>query len=168
MPNKNNVQLLVQRAKDLMTRSGGDFTPPAWMLDEDRVGDTPLTPQEQQEWAECACKSMRSCEALLYLIDCEERWGMRDDCGQFVDGDVAMAINKETIELLLQTHLESAVITEEPQKRYLAVFQFYQAENARREAGERWMRDFIDDIFRQVAADIRANDYQMPTPPARH
>lgn len=152
-----------------MARSGGEFTPPAWMLDEGRIIDsTPLTPQEQQEWAECVCKSMRSCEALLYLIDCEERWGLRDGYGQFVNGDIAMAISKETIELLLQTHFESELIAENPQQRYLAVFEFYRAENIRREAGERWMRDLIDEMFRQMAGDIRANGYQMPTPPAGH
>lgn len=168
MSSKNNVQLLVQRTKDLMARSGGEFTPPAWMLDEERIDSTPLTPQEKQEWAECVCKSMRGAEALLYLIDCEQRWGVRNGCRQFVDGSVAIEISRETVELLLQMHVESVLIGENPQLRYLAVFQFYHAANSGREAGEGWMRDLIDDAFRDIAIGLRTNGGRFPPIQIQH
>ncbi len=156
--NKNdNVKQLVARLKEMQEQSGTHI--PAWMLDENRYGKGELTLDEQHEWAETVCQSMRSTVALTYLIECEKRWGLRDGEYQFKTGEFVFGLTRELIENLLIEHVEGALIEQKPQGRYLAVFKFYSANDQRmKEDGHSWFAEFLDDIFTDLATRVRAGE----------
>ena len=152
-----NVKLLVSRLQEMQEQSGMHI--PAWMLDENRYGNGALTVEEQHEWAETVCHSMRGTVALLYLVECEKRWGLRDNEYQFKTGEFVFGVTRELIENLLIEHVEGALIEQRPQERYLAVFQFYCAnDQCLKEDGHSWFTDFLDDIFVDLAVWLRAGE----------
>lgn len=152
-----NVKQLVTRLREMQEQSGTHV--PAWMLDENRYGKGALTVEEQHEWAETVCHSMRGTVALLYLIECEKRWGLRDSEYQFKTGEFVFGVTRELIENLLIAHVEGALIEQRPQERYLAVFQFYCANDQRlQEDGHSWFTGFLDDIFVDLAVRLRAGE----------
>ena len=152
-----NVKQLVARLKEIHQQS--NVTIPAWMLDENRYGKGDLTLNEQHEWAETICQSMRSTVALLYLIECEKRWGLRDGEYQFKTGEFVFGLTRQLIENLLIEHVEGALIEQKPQERYLAVFKFYSANDQRmKEDGHSWFAEFLDDIFTDLATRVRAGE----------
>ncbi|HFD8868954.1 hypothetical protein ACP3WQ_13720 [Salmonella enterica] len=164
--NNENIKQLVARLKDIHERTGMNF--PAWMMDEKRSGDHELTAAEQHEWAEAVCHSMRSTVALLYLIECEKRWGLRDGEYQFKTGEFIFGLTKELIENLLIEHIEGALIEHKPQERYLEVFRFYYANDQRlKEVGHSWFTDFLDDMFVDLAARLRTGE-KLPVKPILH
>ena len=164
--NNENIKQLVARLKDIHQRTGMNF--PAWMMDEKRSGDHELTAAEQHEWAEIICKHMRGTVALTYLIECEKRWGLRDGEYQFKTGEFVFGLTRELIENLLVEHIEGALIEQKPQERYLAVFQFYYANDQRlKEDGHSWFAGFLDDIFVDLAARLRAGE-NLPVKPVLH
>ncbi|MDM2831578.1 hypothetical protein OGX87_17160 [Citrobacter sp. Cpo085] len=156
--NKNdNVKQLVARLKEMQEQSGTHI--PAWMLDENRYGKGTLTTEEQHEWAETVCHSMRGTVALLYLIECEKRWGLRDGEYQFKTDEFVFGLTRGLIENLLIEHVEGALIEQKPQERYLAVFKFYSANDQRmKEDGHSWFAEFLDDIFTDLATRVRAGE----------
>lgn len=132
---------------------------PAWMMDEKRSGDHELTAAEQHEWAETVCQSMRSTVALTYLIECEKRWGLRDGEYQFKTGEFVFGLTRQLIENLLIEHVEGALIEQKPQERYLAVFQFYSANDQRlKEDGHSWFSGFLDEMFMDLAVRLRVGE----------
>ncbi|KAA5923430.1 hypothetical protein F3I27_23115 [Pantoea sp. Bo_2] len=156
---KAQVARLVSRLEDLKARSNGTFNPPAWMLDKNRYGKNSLTPQEQQEWAESVSHSMRSTVALSYLIECGNRWGMRDGQHVFRAGNTALGLTRELIENVLIVHVENAILSEQPEQKYLAVYLFYARNDEEKERrGYSWFSDFLDDLFIDVAAQLRAGE----------
>lgn len=158
-----SVNELVERLKEIQKHSG--ITIPSWMLDENRYGESPLTLQEQHEWAETICRSMRSTEALQYLIECEKRWGLRDGECQFKTGEFVFGLTQELIENLLIEHVEGALIEQKPQERYLAVFQFYYANDQRlKEGGKPWFKEFLDEMFESLAVRLRAGEMMSVKP----
>ncbi|WP_445439509.1 hypothetical protein [Citrobacter portucalensis] len=156
--NKNdNVKQLVARLKEIQQQS--NVTIPAWMLDENRYGKGALTLDEQHEWAETVCQSMRSTVALTYLIECEKRWGLRDGEYQFKIGEFVFGLTRQLIENLLIEHVEGALIEQKPQERYLAVFQFYSANDQRlKEDGHSWFSGFLDEMFMDLAVRLRVGE----------
>ncbi|HBB9912640.1 hypothetical protein ACTM3U_13025 [Citrobacter freundii] len=156
--NKNdNVKQLVARLKEMQEQSGTHI--PAWMLDENRYGKGTLTTEEQHEWAETVCYSMRGTVALLYLIECEKRWGLRDGEYQFKAGEFVFGLTRELIENLLIEHVEGALIEQKPQERYLAVFQFYSANDQRqKEDGHSWFSGFLDEMLIDLAVRLRVGE----------
>ncbi|HAT3814143.1 hypothetical protein RQN31_24340 [Citrobacter freundii] len=161
--NNENIKQLVARLKDIHERTGMNF--PAWMMDEKRSGDHELTAAEQHEWAEIICKHMRGTVALTYLIECEKRWGLRDGEYQFKTGEFVFGLTRQLIENLLIEHVEGALLEQKPQERYLAVFQFYSANDQRlKEDGHSWFAEFLDEIFVDLAAQLRTGK----TMPANH
>ncbi|EJR7285019.1 hypothetical protein [Citrobacter freundii] len=156
--NKNdNVKQLVARLKEIQQQS--NVTIPAWMLDENRYGKGALTLDEQHEWAETVCQSMRSTVALTYLIECEKRWGLRDGEYQFKTGEFVFGLTRELIENLLIEHVEGALLEQKPQERYLAVFQFYSANDQRlKEDGHSWFSGFLDEMFMDLAVRLRVGE----------
>lgn len=158
-----NVKELVERLREVQKQS--DMTIPGWMLDENRYGKGELTVEEQHEWAETIVQSMRGTVALLYLINCEKRWGLRDRQYQFKTGEFVFGLTRELIENLLIEHVEATLIEHKPKERYLAVFQFYYANDQRlKEDGDSWFGEFLDEIFVDLAARIRADEVM----PAEH
>ncbi|HEE0139742.1 TPA: hypothetical protein R8G72_000817 [Citrobacter youngae] len=152
-----NVKQLVARLKEIQEQSGTHI--PAWMLDENRYGKGELTLDEQHEWAETVCQSMRSTVALTYLIECEKRWGLRDGEYQFKTGEFVFGLTRELIENLLIEHVEGALIEQKPQERYLAVFKFYSTNDQRmKDDGHSWFAEFLDDIFTDLATRVRAGE----------
>lgn len=152
-----NVKQLVARLKEIHQQS--NVTIPAWMLDENRYGKGDLTLDEQHEWAETICQSMRSTVALLYLIECEKRWGLRDGEYQFKTGEFVFSLTRELIENLLVEHVEGALIEQKPQERYLAVFQFYSANDQHmKENGHSWFSGFLDEMFMDLAVRLRVGE----------
>ncbi|HBV0651591.1 TPA: hypothetical protein MD788_005555, partial [Citrobacter freundii] len=148
---------LVARLKDIHQRTGMNF--PAWMMDEKRSGDHELTAAEQHEWAEIICKHMRGTVALTYLIECEKRWGLRDGEYQFKTGEFVFGLTRQLIENLLIEHVEGALIEQKPQERYLAVFQFYSANDQRlKEDGHSWFSSFLDEMFIDLAVRLRVGE----------
>lgn len=163
---KENVKQLVSRLREIQARSSMEI--PNWMLDENRYGKGDLTADEQHEWAETICQSMRSTVALTYLIESEKRWGIRDGEYQFKAGEFAFGLTRELIENLLIEHVEAALIKHKPQQRYMAVFQFYYANDQRlKEDGYSWFSDFLDDMFVDLAARLRTGE-NLPAKPALH
>ncbi|NLR56367.1 hypothetical protein HG694_23080 [Citrobacter freundii] len=155
--NNDNIKQLVARLKEIQQQS--NVTIPAWMLDENRYGKGALTLDEQHEWAETVCQSMRSTVALTYLIECEKRWGLRDGEYQFKTGEFVFGLTRGLIENLLIEHVEGALIEQKPQERYLAVFKFYSANDQRmKEDGHSWFAEFLDDIFTDLATRVRAGE----------
>ncbi|HHF8094593.1 TPA: hypothetical protein ACPT5B_003062 [Escherichia coli] len=156
--NKNdNVKQLVARLKEIQQQS--NVTIPAWMLDENRYGKGALTLDEQHEWAETVCQSMRSTVALTYLIECEKRWGLRDGEYQFKTGEFVFGLTRELIENLLIEHVEGALLEQKLQERYLAVFQFYSANDQRlKEDGHSWFSGFLDEMFMDLAVRLRVGE----------
>ncbi len=155
--NNENIKQLVARLKDIHQRTGMNF--PAWMMDEKRSGDHELTVAELHEWAETVCQSMRSTAALTYLIECEKRWGLRDGEYQFKTGEFVFGLTRELIENLLVEHVEGALIEQKPQERYLAVFQFYSANDQRlKEDGHSWFSGFLDEMFMDLAVRLRVGE----------
>ena len=153
----DNVKQLVARLKEIQEQSGTHI--PAWMLDENRYGKGRLTTEEQHEWAETVCHSMRGTVALTYLIECEKRWGLRDGEYQFKTCEFVFGLTRELIENLLVEHVEGALIEQKPQERYLSVFQFYYANDQRlKEDGHSWFAGFLDDIFVDLAARLCAGE----------
>ncbi|MEY6761798.1 hypothetical protein AB9B48_08995 [Kluyvera ascorbata] len=152
-----NVKQLVARLKELQEQSGTHI--PEWMLDENRYGKGALTAEEQHEWAETVSHSMRGTVALLYLIECEKRWGLRDGEYQFKTGEFVFGLTRELIENLLIKYVEDVLIEQKPQERYLAVFQFYSANNQRlKEDGHSWFAEFLDDMLIDLASRLRAGE----------
>lgn len=163
---KENVKQLVARLKEIQKQS--DVTIPGWMLDENRYGKGSLTLEEQHEWAQTVVQSMRGTVALLYLISCEKRWGLREGEYQFKNGEFTFGLTKELIENLLIEHVEGALLEHKPNERYLAVFQFYSANDQRlKEDGHSWFGGFLDEIFVDLAARIRTDEV-MPTEHTLH
>lgn len=163
---KDNVKQLVARLKEIQKQS--DVTIPGWMLDENRYGKGSLTLEEQHEWAQTVVQSMRGTVALLYLISCENRWGLRDGQYQFKTEEFTFGLTRELIENLLIKHVECALIEHKPTERYMAVFQFYWANDQRVQAGEAsWFNKFLDGIFLDVARRLRA-DEKPPVKPILH
>ena len=155
--NNENIKQLVARLKDIHERTGMNF--PAWMMDEKRSGDHELTAAEQHEWAEIICKHMRGTVALTYLIECEKRWGLRDGEYQFKTGEFVFGLTRELIENLLVEHVEGALIEQKPQERYLAVFQFYSANDQRqKEDGHSWFSGFLDEMLIDLAVRLRVGE----------
>ncbi|HCJ7430077.1 TPA: hypothetical protein NVL65_000397 [Citrobacter freundii] len=155
--NNENIKQLVARLKDIHQRTGMNF--PAWMMDEKRSGDHELTAAEQHEWAEIICKHMRGTVALTYLIECEKRWGLRDGEYQFKTGEFVFGLTRQLIENLLIEHVEGALIEQKPQERYLAVFQFYSANDQRlKEDGHSWFSSFLDEMFIDLAVRLRVGE----------
>ncbi|KGM60925.1 hypothetical protein OGV91_24825 [Citrobacter sp. Cf093] len=155
--NNENIKQLVARLKDIHERTGMNF--PAWMMDEKRSGDHELTAAEQHEWAEIICKHMRGTVALTYLIECEKRWGLRDGEYQFKTGKFVFGLTRQLIENLLIEHVEGALIEQKPQERYLAVFQFYSANDQRlKEDGHSWFSGFLDEMFMDLAVRLRVGE----------
>ncbi|EPJ3207960.1 hypothetical protein LL364_004285 [Citrobacter freundii] len=153
----DNVKQLVARLKEIQEQSGTHI--PAWMLDENRYGKGRLTTEEQHEWAETVCHSMRGTVALLYLIECEKRWGLRDGEYQFKTGEFVFGLTRQLIENLLIEHVEGALIEQKPQERYLAVFQFYSANDQRlKEDGHSWFSGFLDEMFMDLAVRLRVGE----------
>lgn len=165
-PENTNVKYLVSRLKEIQEHS--DIAIPEWMLDENRYGSGSLTLEEQHEWAETVVHSMRSTVALLYLIECEKRWGLRDGEYQFKTGEFVFGLTRELIENLLIEHVEGALIERKPQERYLAVFQFYYANDQRlKEDGHSWFSDFFDEMLMDLAVRLRAGE-AIPVQPILH
>lgn len=163
---KDNVKQLVARLKEIQKQS--DVTIPGWMLDENRYGKGSLTLEEQHEWAQTVVQSMRGTVALLYLISCENRWGLRDGQYQFKTEEFTFGLTRELIENLLIKHVECALIEHKPEERYMAVFQFYWANDQRVQAGEAsWFNEFLDEIFLDVASRLRAGR-KPPEKPILH
>lgn len=160
-----SVSDLVQRLKALKDRPECNFNPPAWMLDESRIGSDPLTPEEQQDWAECVCKSMRSIVASTFLIECVERWGTREGERVFKCGNISLGLTQALIENVLIVHVETPLMEHHQDQRYLAVFHFYQANEQRRATdGYSWFRCFLDDVFTAVASQLNSGEpYEQPT-----
>ncbi|MFG0647463.1 hypothetical protein [Leclercia adecarboxylata] len=157
---KDNVKQLVNRLKEMQEQSGTHI--PAWMLDENRYGKDQLTDEEQHEWAETVVQSMRGTVALLYLISCENRWGLRNGEYQFKTEEFTFGLTRELIENLLIKHVECALIEHKPKERYLAVYQFYYANDQRlKEVGHSWFTEFLDEIFVDLAAQLRTGK-KMP------
>lgn len=154
---KGNVKQLVARLKE--TQKHLDKTIPDWMLDENRYGNGELTIEEQHEWAETVCHSMRGTVALLYLIECEKRWGLRDGEYQFKTGEFVFGLTRELIENLLIKYVEDVLIEQKTQERYLAVFQFYSVNDQRlKENGHSWFAEFLDDMLVDLADRLRAGE----------
>lgn len=166
MSNENNeVKQLVARLKDMQERSGQKF--PEWMLDENRFGKGSLTLAEQHEWAETCCRSMRGTVAMLYLIKCEKRWGLRDGEYQFKTGNTVLGLTRELIENVLIQHVESPIL-ETQEERFLAAYQFYSANDERlTDSGEDWFTNFIDEVLMDVVARLRSGT-GAPAKPSIH
>ncbi|MCD2461748.1 MULTISPECIES: hypothetical protein [Enterobacter cloacae complex] len=144
--NNKNIKQLVARLKDIHERTGMNF--PGWMMDENRSGDHELTASEQHEWAEIICDSMRGTVALLYLIECEKRWGIREGEYVFKSEERVLGLTRALIENVLIKYVEEDLLLHKPTERYMAVFQFYWANDQRVQAGEAsWFNEFLDGIF---------------------
>ncbi|ALR75810.1 hypothetical protein [[Enterobacter] lignolyticus] len=164
--NNDNIKRLVARLKDIHERTGMNF--PAWMMDENRIGDHELTAAEQHEWAEIICESMRGTVALLYLIECEKRWGLRDGEYVFRSEENVLGLTRTLIENVLIKYVEEDLLLHKPTERYMAVFQFYWANDQRVQAGEAsWFNEFLDGIFLDVARRLRAGE-KPPVKPILH
>lgn len=164
--NNENIKQLVARLKDIHERTGMNF--PAWMMDENRSGDHELTAAEQQEWAEIICESMRGTVALLYLIECEKRWGLREGEYVFKSEEEVLGLTRVLIENVLIKYVEEDLLRHKPTERYMAVFQFYWANDQRVQAGEAsWFNEFLGGIFLDVASRLRAGR-KPPVKPILH
>ncbi|WP_320726099.1 hypothetical protein [Enterobacter ludwigii] len=164
--NNDNIKQLVARLKDIHERTGMNF--PAWMMDENRSGDHELTAAEQHEWAEIICESMRGTVALLYLIECEKRWGLREGEYVFRSEERVLGLTRALIENVLIKYVEEDLLRHKPTERYMAVFQFYWANDQRIQAGEpSWFNEFLDGIFIDVARQLRAG-VRPPVKPILH
>ncbi|WP_350366500.1 hypothetical protein [Enterobacter hormaechei] len=151
--NNDSIKRLVARLKDIHERTGMNF--PAWMMDENRSGDHELTAAEQHEWAEIICESMRGTVALLYLIECEKRWGLREGEYVFRSEDRVLGLTRALIENVLIKYVEEDLLRHKPTERYMAVFQFYWANDQRVQAGEEsWFNEFLDGIFFRCRAPV--------------
>ncbi|EHF8255996.1 hypothetical protein B8Z58_001820 [Enterobacter roggenkampii] len=154
---KAKIKSLVARLRDLSERDGCSV--PAWMLDEERYSDSPLTPAEQQEWAESVSGHMRATVALQYLIDCGKRFGFREGEYVFRNDGTALGLTQELIENVLIKYVEEDLIRYKPAERYIAVYQFYHANEQRlNESGHSWFNEFLDEIFTDVAVRLRAGE----------
>lgn len=164
--NNENIKQLVARLKDIHERTGMNF--PAWMMDENRSGDHELTADEQHEWAEIICESMRGTVALLYLIECEKRWGLREGEYVFKSEEEVLGLTRVLIENVLIKYVEEDLLRHKPTERHMAVFQFYWANDQRVQAGEAsWFNEFLDEIFLDVASRLRAGR-KPPEKPILH
>lgn len=164
--NNDNIKRLVARLKDIHERTGMNF--PAWMMDENSSGDHELTAAEQHEWAEIICESMRGTVALLYLIECEKRWGLREGEYVFRSEETVLGLTRALIESVLIKYVEEDLLRHKPTERYMAVFQFYWANDQRVQAGEAsWFNEFLDGIFLDVVRRLRAGEKQ-PVKPILH
>ncbi|WP_336934344.1 hypothetical protein, partial [Atlantibacter hermannii] len=109
--------------------------------------------------AETIVQPMRRTVALLYLISCENRWGLKAGEYQFKTGEFALGLTRELIENLLVEHVEGALIEHKPMERYLAVFQFYSADfQSLKEDGNSWFTAFLDEMFADLANRLRAGE----------
>lgn len=153
----SNVKDLVARLKEIQEHS--DIAIPEWMLDENRYGNGSLTLEEQHEWAETVVHSMRGTVALLYLIECEKRWGLREGEYVFKSGKEVLGLTRALIENVLIKYVEEDLLRYKPTERYIAVFQFYSANDKRIQAGEAsWFNEFLDGIFLDVARRLRVGE----------
>lgn len=163
---KAKIKRLIARLKDLSERDGCRV--PSWMLDENRYGNSSLTAAEQQEWAESVCAHMRGSVALLYLIECGKRFGFREGDYVFREGGTALGLTRELIENVLIKYVEEDLIRYKPAERYIAVYQFYHANDQRlNDNGHSWFNDFLDEIFTDVADRLRAGK-DLPVKPMAH
>ncbi|EPN9526941.1 hypothetical protein ACT5AM_001604 [Cronobacter malonaticus] len=152
---KENIKHLVARLKDIKERTG--FSVPEWMLDESRYDKDALTPEEQMEWAETIVPHVRTSTALLYLIECDKRWGLREGKYQFKNGEHVFEITQQLIESVLIKYVEEPLLAHKPQERYITVYQFYHSMDSQvRENGESWFNQFLDEVFIDLAARLRA------------
>jgi hypothetical protein len=151
---KAKIKRLVARLKDLSERDGCSV--PSWMLDENRYGNSSLTTAEQQEWAESVCAHMRGSVALLYLIEWVNALGFVK--GLCIPGG-GTALTRELIENVLIKYVEEDLIRYKPADRYIAVYQFYHANDQRlNESSHSWFNEFLDEIFTDVAVRLRAGE----------
>jgi hypothetical protein len=65
-------------------------------------------------------------------------------------------------------YVEEDLIRYKPAERYIAVYQFYQANDQRlSENGQSWFNEFLDEIFTDVAGRLRAGK-DLPVKPMAH
>lgn len=144
MKNKMSLEQMVGYMKSSGTHA------PDWLLDINRLNSgAELSRDEMLEYAECFCSQARSVEALTYLIECEERFGLAANGEHiFVHGNVIMQIDKGVIETLLQCQIEAMILEKRSADRYISVMQFYLDDRLKRaEEGSTWMVDFIDEVL---------------------
>ncbi|MDI7502912.1 hypothetical protein [Cronobacter dublinensis] len=152
---KENIKHLVARLKDIKERTS--FSVPQWMLDESRFDKDALTSDEQMEWAETIVPHVRAITALLYLIECDKRWGVREGKYHFKNDEHVFEVTQQLIENVLIKYVEEPLIAQKTQERYIAVYQFYHSKDSQvRENGQSWFNQFLDDIFIDLAARLRA------------
>ncbi|UJD93747.1 hypothetical protein FS593_05280 [Lelliottia amnigena] len=150
-----SVKVLVARLREIQEHS--DIAIPEWMLDENRYGNGSLTLEEQHEWAETVVHSMRGTVALLYLIECEKRWGLFEGEYVFKSEKEVLSLTRALIENVLIQYVEEDLLRYKPTERYIAVFQFYSANDQQIQAGEAsWFNEFLDGIFLDVACRLRS------------
>ncbi|WP_208091289.1 hypothetical protein [Cronobacter sp. HA18006] len=111
---------------------------------------------------------VRASTALLYLIECDKRWGLREGKYQFKNGEHVFEITQQLIESVLIKYVEEELIAHKPQERYIAVYQFYHSNDSQvRENGQSWFNQFLDDLFIDLAVRLRAGG-ELPVKPIVH
>lgn len=162
MKSKKQIRALIARAKDAEARSGGTLVIPAWMKDEKKVlQNRKMTPAEQQEFNSMLCEILRSSVALVYLSECQARWGEKHGAPVFISGDISLGITSKVIEQALISHIEPLVIENSRFPASDSVLYFYMGHELNSQKDRKHLTDIIDDVFTTVCEEIRANDYQM-------
>ncbi|CAI0984606.1 hypothetical protein [Serratia proteamaculans] len=162
MKSKKQIRALIARAKDAEARSGGTLVIPAWMKDEKKVlQNRKMTPAEQQEFNSMLCEILRSSVALVYLSECQARWGEKHGAPVFISGDISLGITSKVIEQALISHIEPLVVENSRFPVSDSVLYFYMGHELNNPKDRKHLTDIIDDVFTTMCEEIRANDYQM-------
>jgi len=72
------------------------------------------------------------------------------------------------IEAALVTHIEPILMENKKYAPDEAVVYFYMGHELNKEEDRAKLTELLDDVFTAMCAEIRSNDYQMPSAPVRH
>jgi|SRR5471030_371202 len=169
MNSRKQAKDLIARITEAEERSGGKFKVPAWMKDVSAVAQAKkMNAKQQREFNQILTEILRSSVATVYLMACEHRWGVKHDAPVFISGDISLGITGKVIEAALVTHIEPILMENKKYAPDEAVVYFYMGHELNKEEDRAKLTELLDDVFTAMCAEIRSNDYQMPSAPVRH
>lgn len=162
MKSKKQIRALIARAKEAETRSNGALALPSWMKDEkEALRNRKMTPAELREFNSMMCEILRSSVALVYLEECQARWGQKHGAPVFISGDISLGITSKVVEQALITHVEPILVENGRYAGSENILYFYMGHELNNRKDRKHLTGIIDDVFTTMCEEIRGNNYQM-------
>ncbi|WP_413493791.1 hypothetical protein [Morganella psychrotolerans] len=143
----NDKEMTPEEIVEFLKNTGA----PSFLLDTERLKTNypPLTEDEKLEYVKHLIKNFRKIIVGEYLLSCFYRFGPGvNSTYAFRHDETIAAVDDEVIETLLKHQIEKPILEERQNEGELAVWRFYIGnEQHEKDTGEKWMQNFIDNVF---------------------